>query len=656
MMADVAEIYFKADTKDLVTAKRDLDSLPPAAKRAEQAAENLSGELKKTNGAFGDLASGTGKASGSFGLMKIAAGAVAGAIAAIAASARGSYSAMTELSEAAKTTAVSFDSLQKSRFAAASLGGLGGGEFYKGVNALGEEANKNFREGEGKIKEIFEANNLSITDRAGRLKDVNALLLDSSTLIQNAKTEFDKIEIAKILGLSKEWVDALENGPGAFKNAGMEATKSGAIIDSELVKRAGEFDKSWSQSSEVFSIKMKAAIAGVVVKMLNFIDLAKNAFSWIGKLKTANENVPDTGIGSKQNQAIERAYGRNPALLRNLRATNRLNEIGYANTQPGWNTIDEPIPPSRPSGLGTPSTKIPNKSGGGGGSGAAEKELSDLQKIAEAYKTLSEPFNQANTAFTGAKTALENGLITNEAYAQSLGKIKDAFMAAGGTSDQWAKLVTKNTDDVSDKMEKFAEKSLKKVGDEFVDMAFKGKFSFGDLAKSIVKDLVKIAFQAMIVKPLLGLFGGFKFGDGGTFGGDAGFGSRSIVAAAKGRAFDGPHMFAGGGSFANSVVSKATPFNFAGGKLGVMGEAGPEAVVPLARGADGSLGVQMHGNSGKNRPVENNVQIANNFTISGAVSSKDIEASIRATAEQTQEDVKKQLVGWLDQFGRDGAI
>jgi len=44
--------------------------------------------------------------------------------------------------------------------------------------------------------------------------------------------------------------------------------------------------------------------------------------------------------------------------------------------------------------------------------------------------------------------------------------------------------------------------------------------------------------------------------------------------------------FAKGGVFTNSVVSSATPFN-----MGLMGEAGPEAIMPLRRGADGSLGV-----------------------------------------------------------------
>ncbi len=55
--------------------------------------------------------------------------------------------------------------------------------------------------------------------------------------------------------------------------------------------------------------------------------------------------------------------------------------------------------------------------------------------------------------------------------------------------------------------------------------------------------------------------------------------------------------FARGGAFTNSVVSRPTAFAFGrgGANLGIMGEAGDEAILPLQRGPDGSLGVQMYG-------------------------------------------------------------
>lgn len=70
--------------------------------------------------------------------------------------------------------------------------------------------------------------------------------------------------------------------------------------------------------------------------------------------------------------------------------------------------------------------------------------------------------------------------------------------------------------------------------------------------------------------------------------------------AALGMGFDhgGVRRFAMGGAFTNSIVNSPTLFAFAnGGALGVMGEAGPEAIMPLKRGNDGSLGVRASGSS-----------------------------------------------------------
>jgi phage-related minor tail protein len=73
-------------------------------------------------------------------------------------------------------------------------------------------------------------------------------------------------------------------------------------------------------------------------------------------------------------------------------------------------------------------------------------------------------------------------------------------------------------------------------------------------------------------------------------------------------ALSGMMPFANGGAFAQGrvmpfakggVVSQPTGFAMRNGR-GLMGEAGPEAIMPLARGADGRLGVQS---AGGGRPV-----------------------------------------------------
>ena len=46
------------------------------------------------------------------------------------------------------------------------------------------------------------------------------------------------------------------------------------------------------------------------------------------------------------------------------------------------------------------------------------------------------------------------------------------------------------------------------------------------------------------------------------------------------------------------VISQATAFPMRGGTMGLMGEAGPEAIMPLSRGPDGRLGVRAAGGGG----------------------------------------------------------
>lgn len=67
--------------------------------------------------------------------------------------------------------------------------------------------------------------------------------------------------------------------------------------------------------------------------------------------------------------------------------------------------------------------------------------------------------------------------------------------------------------------------------------------------------------------------------------------------------FGGGSLFANGGSFSQGrvmpfanggIVSGPTTFPMRGG-TGLMGEAGPEAIMPLTRGSNGRLGVEMNG-------------------------------------------------------------
>jgi phage-related minor tail protein len=74
--------------------------------------------------------------------------------------------------------------------------------------------------------------------------------------------------------------------------------------------------------------------------------------------------------------------------------------------------------------------------------------------------------------------------------------------------------------------------------------------------------------------------------------------SNMFTESAKGNVFDSPALSA----YSGTTVTRPTIFPFAKG-VGLMGEAGPEAVLPLKRGADGKLGIQGSGGGGFNQTV-----------------------------------------------------
>ena len=78
--------------------------------------------------------------------------------------------------------------------------------------------------------------------------------------------------------------------------------------------------------------------------------------------------------------------------------------------------------------------------------------------------------------------------------------------------------------------------------------------------------------------------------------------------SANGNAFgpSGVKMFAKGG-----VVDSPTMFNYSGG-TGMMGEAGPEAIMPLKRNSQGKLGVQVSGGSSGNVTIQQHFNISAN--------------------------------------------
>lgn len=141
----------------------------------------------------------------------------------------------------------------------------------------------------------------------------------------------------------------------------------------------------------------------------------------------------------------------------------------------------------------------------------------------------------------------------------------------------------------------------------FEDAIIKGK-EFREILAAIAQDIARIILRKSITEPagnaITGLLKGVNFG--GFFGNIFGGGGMSsaqmtsaynsfFVASANGNIFSGGNVvpFARGG-----IVQRPQIFPMANGGLGLMGEAGPEAIMPLRRDGTGRLGVASAGGGG----------------------------------------------------------
>ncbi len=151
-----------------------------------------------------------------------------------------------------------------------------------------------------------------------------------------------------------------------------------------------------------------------------------------------------------------------------------------------------------------------------------------------------------------------------------------------GGSEEWLVTISADTTELKRSLadaEHLGRKFGASLTTAFEGLALKGR-GLGDVLRSLALSLSSIVLKASL-RPLEQGFGNLL---SGLFSGIAGSGS---AAAAM------PVPFAQGG-----VIQSPIGFPLANGRLGVAGERGAEAIMPLARGPDGRLGVVASGGGG----------------------------------------------------------
>ncbi|MBM2292865.1 phage tail tape measure protein [Sulfitobacter pseudonitzschiae] len=165
-----------------------------------------------------------------------------------------------------------------------------------------------------------------------------------------------------------------------------------------------------------------------------------------------------------------------------------------------------------------------------------------------------------------------------DAMADSLGQASVMVSAFDGELRRMRTSLAATGQDVQT-LERGLSRGLRRAFDGVV---FDG-MKLSDALQSVAQSMISATYNAAL-RPVTNHFGGLLAqGVNGLV--------QGILPFADGASFSQGRVmpFASGG-----IVSSATPFGMRGG-MGLMGEAGPEAIMPLARGADGKLGVRGGG-------------------------------------------------------------
>lgn len=270
------------------------------------------------------------------------------------------------------------------------------------------------------------------------------------------------------------------------------------------------------------------------------------------------------------------------------------------------------------------------ESSGSGGYSALGPITSSGDRAYGAYQVMGNNVGPWTQKWLGDRMSpgefLHNSGAQDRVFAGQFGSSVDRHGLEGGVRQWFTGSPTgKGSDQLGTSGDQYFSKFTKALGSasDSTEAAAKDIGGLGKVSANASQGLGQFGNMLSQFPAAPAAFGGGAFGSGGgglasLFGGGGGpsftpwelnYFTTNAGLWAKGGAFQGGNVipFARGG-----IVNRPTLFPMANG-AGLMGEAGPEAVMPLRRGANGSLGVAMHGGGASvviNSVINNNAGVA----------------------------------------------
>jgi hypothetical protein len=289
-----------ADTPQLIVAiSARLDQFEKQLKEAGLIAER---EIKNIETKTSQIAIGSAIGVGAVELIKAA-------FKEIAAEIEKAVNQMLSLGAAARKTGLDFETIQRIG-GAARQAGIGDADMFKGLDAAAAKMDEMNRH-TTRLSEFLDQNNIKYKEQNGLVVDVNKGLELAATLMGRAGSEFEKIEIARMFGLTEQWVSVLGDGVAKFR----EMKGAAANVNSDIQAMVAHMTAIRNLSNT-----LSALFAGwgtsIVTSVLPALD---TVFSLIAQISQALARVAAGGVMEGMATTLSNEMGRISAAIKSAR-------------------------------------------------------------------------------------------------------------------------------------------------------------------------------------------------------------------------------------------------------------------------------------------------------------------------------------------------
>jgi hypothetical protein len=184
---------------------------------------------------------------------------------------RGTVRELADLADAAERAGVSAEKLQVFRLLGQDVG-AGAAAADEGLQEFSKRVGQ-AAAGTGKLRDVLLDYKIALVDSTGRARPALEIMGDLADVIQGTADGSERLRIASAMGM-EDFVDGLRGGAEGLQHLEDKARETGLMIDQELIDRAEEADKKWTEAAMHFDIAWKNALGGTI---LGFIELNKQA-------------------------------------------------------------------------------------------------------------------------------------------------------------------------------------------------------------------------------------------------------------------------------------------------------------------------------------------------------------------------------------------